>query len=89
MTTVTHHIPNPSAARFPATFGAASVTDTGMDFVSSDAAALASHMNECASTRSRFFGLQTALEAVHSLVSARLVTAGAIALVLVALVSLA
>ena len=63
--------------------------DTGMDFVSSDAAALASHMNECASTRSRFFGLQTALEAVHSLVSARLVTAGAIALVLVALVSLA
>lgn len=89
MTPVTHHIPNPKAVRFPATFGAARVMDTGMDFVSSDAAALASHMNECASTRSRFFGLQTALEAVHSLVSARLVTAGAIALVLVALVSLA
>lgn len=44
------------------------------DFVSSDTAALASHMNDCASTRSRFFGLQTALESAHQLVSPRLVT---------------
>jgi hypothetical protein len=85
MITVTQHTPEQTAVRFPATFGAARC----VDFVSSDAAALASHMNECASTRSRFFELQTALETAHSLISARLVTAGAVALVLAALASLA
>ena len=36
------------------------------DFVSSDTAALASHMSECAKTRSRFFGLHAALELGHA-----------------------
>lgn len=44
------------------------------DFVSTDIAALESHMNRCASTRGRFFGLQTALEAAHSLMFPRLLT---------------
>lgn len=45
------------------------------DFVSSDTAALASHMDMCASTRSRFFGVHAALDFAHGAVCARIVTA--------------
>ena len=45
------------------------------DFVSTDTAALASHMHRCASKRSRFFGLHAALELVHTVVLSRMVTA--------------
>lgn len=44
------------------------------DFVSTDTAALESHMNHCASTRSRFFGLKAALESAHSMFFPRMVT---------------
>lgn len=57
------------------------------DFVSSDMAALASHMNDCANSRGRFFGLQTAFESAHSLLFARLVTAALVAVTLFGLVS--
>lgn len=46
------------------------------DFVSTDTAALASHMTSCASKRSKFFGVHAALELVHSAVFSRMVTAG-------------
>ncbi len=52
------------------------------DFVSSDTAALALHMSECAKTRSRFFGLHAALELVHALLTPRMVTAAVLATVL-------
>ena len=52
------------------------------DFVSSDTAALASHMSHCASTRSRFFGLHAVLESAHVLFFSRMVTAAVIAVVL-------
>lgn len=51
------------------------------DFVGSDAAELASHMSHCASTRSRFFALQTTLDSVHSALSARVVTVAALVVV--------
>lgn len=54
------------------------------DFVSTDTAALASHMSDCASKRSRFFGLHAALELAHSVVFSRMVTAAVIAVVLLA-----
>ncbi|MES2941288.1 MAG: hypothetical protein V4772_00305 [Pseudomonadota bacterium] len=57
------------------------------DFVSSDMAALASHMDDCAHSRGRFFGLQTAFESAHSLLFARLVTAALMAVTLFGLVS--
>ena len=44
------------------------------DFVSGDAAALASHMSRCANGRSRFFSLHAALESAHSLLSSRMDT---------------
>ena len=56
------------------------------DFVSSDIASLASHMNRCASTRSRMFGVHAALESVHSFIFPRIVTAAVIAVVLLGLV---
>lgn len=52
------------------------------DFVSSDTAALASHMNECAKTRSGFFGLHATLEFAHALLAPRMVTAAVITVVL-------
>jgi hypothetical protein len=51
------------------------------DFVSTDTAALASHMSDCAKTRSRFFGLHAALELGHALLTPRMVTAAVIAVV--------
>ena len=59
------------------------------DFVNSDAAELASHMNHCASSRSRFFALQTALESTHSALSARIVTVAALVVLAVAAFALA
>ena len=56
------------------------------DFVSTDTAALARHMNNCASKRSRFFGVHAALEWAHAKVFPRLVTASVIAVVLLAVV---
>ena len=44
------------------------------DFVSTDAANLASHMNHCASSRGRFFTLQSAFESAHSIARPRIVT---------------
>jgi hypothetical protein len=48
------------------------------DFVSTDAADLASHMDQCAHSRGRFFGLQTGLQSAHSVMSPRIVTVAAI-----------
>ena len=62
---------------FKSTPGFAAVGKT--DFVSSDAAALASHMSRCATSRSRFFRLHAALETVHSMASPRIVTLAAFA----------
>ena len=44
----------------------ATIIHCASDFVSTDTAALASHMDHCASKRSRFFGLHAALELVHA-----------------------
>ena len=51
------------------------------DFVSTDAADLASHMSHCAGSHSKFFPLHGALQSAHSLVSPRIVTVAAIAAV--------
>jgi len=58
------------------------------DFVSTDIAALASHMDHCASKRSRFFGLHAALELMHSVVFSRIVTAAVLSMALLALVGI-
>lgn len=55
------------------------------DFVSSDSAALASHMSHCAHGRSRFFNVHAALESAHALLCSRMVTC---ALVVVAAVGM-
>ncbi|MES2413174.1 MAG: hypothetical protein V4614_05190 [Pseudomonadota bacterium] len=55
------------------------------DFVSSDTVALASHMDRCASTRGKLFGLHLAMESAHSLIFPRMVTAAVIAVVLLGL----
>lgn len=57
-------------------------TQHAPDFVSTDTAALASHMSHCASARSRFFGLHAMLESAHSLIFPRMVTVAVIAVVL-------
>ena len=44
------------------------------DFVSTDAADLASHMDQCAHSRGRFFTLQTGLQSAHSVLLPRIVT---------------
>lgn len=61
---------------------------TPPDFVSSDSAALASHMSRCAHGRSRFFGLHAALESVRSLFFSRMVTCVMIAVVAVGVLGL-
>lgn len=65
----------------PATF-----SNPPADFVSTDTAALATHMNHCAIKRSRFFSLHAALELAHSVVFTRMVTAAVLAVVLLAVV---
>ncbi|MDO9405444.1 MAG: hypothetical protein Q7T87_15525 [Polaromonas sp.] len=67
-----------------ADFAAAGTTD----FVSTDAAALASHMSRCARERGRFFTLQATLESVHSVVSPRIVTVTALAVLVVGILGL-
>ncbi|MES2398866.1 MAG: hypothetical protein V4573_02680 [Pseudomonadota bacterium] len=69
-----------------APFSSASTTSTP-DFVSSDIAALASHMDRCASTRGRFFGLHLALESARCFIFPRMVTAALVAVVLMSLVA--
>lgn len=59
------------------------------DFVSTDTADLASHMNHCASSRSRFFALHSTLQSAHALVCARLVTVAALVAIFVGLLLVA
>jgi hypothetical protein len=68
----------------PSNVFSSALSGDSSDFVSSDNAALASHMNCCASTRSRFFGMHAALESAHALVCSRMVTAAMVAIVLLA-----
>ena len=72
----------------PSTPFSSASTPSAPDFVSTDAAALASHMSHCASTRSRFFGLHSALEFAHSLLLPRMITALVVTVVLVGLVGI-
>ena len=58
------------------------------DFVSTDSAALASHMSRCANERSRFFGLRAALECAHSLFFSRMVTCVLFAVVAVGMLGM-
>ncbi|WP_318407699.1 hypothetical protein [Polaromonas sp. SM01] len=58
------------------------------DFVSADAASLASHMHHCASSH-RFFPLYSALQSAHGLVSPRIVTVAAIVAISLALLAAA
>lgn len=58
------------------------------DFVSTDTAALASHMSSCASKRSRFFSVHAALELARSAVFARMVTAAVVVGISMVLVGL-
>ena len=61
-------------------------TRPAADFVSTDTAALASHMNHCASNRSRFFSFHAAVELAQSVVFSRMVTAAVLAAVMLAIV---
>jgi len=58
------------------------------DFVSTDAADLACHMNHCAGSHSPFFLLHAALQSAHSVVSPRIVTVAAIATIATILLGL-
>jgi hypothetical protein len=49
-----------------------------VSFVSTDTAALASHMNACRQSRGRFFSLRSGGDVVRVLVSSRLVSTGAL-----------
>ncbi len=59
------------------------------DFVLTDAADLASHMNHCAGAQSRFLPLRAALQSAHSLLSPRIVTVAAIAAIFLGLLAAA
>lgn len=59
------------------------------DFVSTDAADLASHMDQCAHSRGRFFTLQTGLQSAHSMASPRIVTVALILSLCLGLLALA
>ena len=63
------------------------IINRSADFVSTDTAALASHMDRCASLRGRFFSLHAALELAHSAVFSRMVTVAVLAAVVLAVVS--
>ena len=71
---------------FKTPIGRASVVAMPQDFVSTDTAALASHMNHCASNRSRFFSFHAAVELAQSVVFSRMVTAAVLAAVMLAIV---
>ena len=62
--------------------------NTAVDFVSTDAAALASHMRRCAYKKGRFFNLKVAMEQLHSLMFPRILTVGLVSLLLVAATSI-
>ncbi len=55
------------------------------DTVSTDAAELASHMNHCANSHSRFFFVHSALQSAHGVLSPRIVTVAALAILSLAL----
>ena len=74
------HLGDPDAMNPSSVNDAPRMTDCN-DFVSSDFSALASHMNDCQRSRSRFFTLRSALETLHSLTAPRLVTTGAVLLI--------
>jgi hypothetical protein len=80
---LTHLEPTMTTLTTPALF-----IHPSLDFVSSDTAALASHMSHCARKRSRFFGVHAALELAHSVVFTRMVTAAVVTVVLLALVGI-
>ena len=58
------------------------------DFISSDSAALASHMSHCANGRSRFFSLHAAFESAHTLFFSRMVTCALIAVAAVGMLGM-
>lgn len=53
----------------------------GNDLVTSDFVALASHMTACRRSRGRFFSLRATLETLHALTAPRMVTTGAVLVV--------
>lgn len=59
------------------------------DFVSTDAADLASHMSHCAGSHSPFFPLHAVLQSAHSVLTPRLVTVAAIATICLGLLAAA
>ncbi len=59
------------------------------DFVSTDAADLASHMTHCAHSRSRFFALHSAFESAHSIAHPRIVTVAVLGAACLALLAVA
>jgi hypothetical protein len=54
------------------------VPEDPRSFVSSDMAALASHMDACRQSRGRFFSLRSGGDLLRGLVSSRLVSTGAL-----------
>lgn len=48
------------------------------DLVSSDFLSLASHMKDCARSRGRFFAIRSAFESAHAMTAPRIVTTGAV-----------
>ena len=54
----------------------------GNDLVTSDFIALASHMTACKRSRGRFFSVRAMLETLHALTTTRMVTTGAVLVVL-------
>jgi hypothetical protein len=58
------------------------------DFLSTDAAALASHMRSCANKKSKFFVLQVGMERLHSLIFPRLLTLLIVTALLIAATSI-
>lgn len=59
------------------------------DFVSTDSAELASHMNHCASARSRMFGVHSAFQFMHAVVCPRIITSVALVVICVSLFAVA
>ena len=53
----------------------------GNDLVTSDFVALASHMTACRRSRGRFFSVRGTFEALHALTAPRMVTTGAVLVV--------
>lgn len=76
-------------AYFSTSTGYTSAAGTQQDFVSSDTAALASHMSHCAVSRSRFFNLHAAVESFKGLLFSRMVTAALLVVVLAGATTLA